>query len=96
MKRQEVLSILQTHRQALEHLGVKSLDLFGSVARDEANAESDVDLLVEFSIDAGFFEFFRVQHYLEEILGCSVDLGTQDSLKEHLRVPVLKDAVHVF
>jgi len=49
MKRDEVLTILATHREQLEKLGVKSLSLFGSVARDEARFDSDVDLLVEFS-----------------------------------------------
>jgi predicted nucleotidyltransferase len=93
MKKDEVLAILAAHRQELKALGVKSLDLFGSVARDEARPDSDVDFLVEFSIDAGLFDLFRVRHYLEDILGCSVDLGTQDALREHLREPVLKEAI---
>lgn len=96
MKRDEVLKILATHRQPLEDLGVKSLSLFGSVARDEARLDSDVDLLVEFNRQGGLFQLLRVQHYLEDILGCSVDLGTEDSLKEHLREPVLKDVIHAF
>jgi uncharacterized protein len=49
MKRDEVLAILATHREPLQKLGVRSLSLFGSVARDEAGADSDVDLLVEFN-----------------------------------------------
>jgi len=96
MKPEEVLSILATHQNELEKLGVKSLELFGSVARNEATAESDIDFLVEFSIDAGLFELFKVQHYLEDILGCAVDLGTKDALREHLREPVLKDAIRAF
>lgn len=93
MKLEKVLSILAANQDELEKLGVKSLELFGSVARNEATPESDVDFLVEFSIDAGLFELFRVQHYLEDILGCAVDLGTKDALREHLREPVLKDAI---
>jgi uncharacterized protein len=96
MKRDEVLAILAAHREQLQALGVKSLNLFGSVARDEARPDSDVDFLVEFSIDASLFDLFRVQHYLEDLLGCSIDLGTKDSLREHLREPVLKDAIHAF
>ncbi|MGK7943848.1 MAG: nucleotidyltransferase family protein [Microcystaceae cyanobacterium] len=94
MKRDEVLKIVATHREQLEKLGVKSLSLFGSVARDEARLDSDVDFLVEFSSAVGLFEFIEVKLYLEDILGCSVDLGTQNSLKEHLREPVLKDVIH--
>ena len=93
MEREQVLKIVASHREALERLGVKSLELFGSVARNQATAESDADFLVEFSTETGLFELFRVKHYLEEILGCTVDLGTKDSLREHLREPVLKDVI---
>jgi len=96
MEREKVLAILTAHREALEKLGVKSLALFGSVARNQATPASDVDFLVEFSIDAGLFELFTLKHYLEEILGNPVDLGMQDALREHLREPVLRDAIRAF
>jgi hypothetical protein len=75
---------------------VKSLLLFGSVARDEARSNSDIDLLVEFDRPVGLFTFVRVQRYLEEILGRSIDLGTSDSLKPYLREPVLREAIRAF
>ena len=50
MQRDKVLSILNTHQAELQNLGVKSLEIFGSVARDEACPDSDVDFLVEFSL----------------------------------------------
>mgnify|MGYP002777004211 CR=1 FL=1 len=93
MEREKVLEILAAHRSTLEQMGVRSLELFGSVARNQATAESDADFLVEFSIEAGLFEIFRVKHYLEDILGCAVDLGTREALREHLREPVLKDVI---
>lgn len=96
MKRDEVLSLVATHREDLQRLGVKRLNLFGSVARDEARSDSDVDFLVEFSIEAGLFDLFRVQHYLEDLLECQIDLGTEDALKEHLRAPVMRDLICVF
>ena len=96
MKRDQVLAILAEHREHLQKLGVKSLSLFGSVARDEARIDSDVDLLVEFNQQGGLFQLLQVQYYLEDILGCSVDLGTQTALKEHLREPILKDIIHAF
>jgi predicted nucleotidyltransferase len=96
MKRNEVLTIIAAHREPLEKLGVKSLLLFGSVARDEARPDSDVDFLVEFEHQEGLFQLLRVKYYLEDILGSSIDLGTQDSLKEHLREPVLKDVINAF
>jgi uncharacterized protein len=96
MDKQEVLSRIGEHRQDLEKLGVKALNLFGSVARNEAHSESDVDFLVEFSIEAGLFDLFRVQHYLEALLDRKVDLGTPDTLKEELREPVMRDVIRVF
>ena len=93
MKSTQVLAIIAAHQDSLRQLGVKSLELFGSTARNEATVESDADFLVEFSQEIGLFELFQVQHYLEEILGCPVDLGTKDSLREHLREPVLRDVI---
>lgn len=93
MKRAQVLAIVETHRDSLHALGVKSLDLFGSVARDEARPDSDVDFLVEFVVEATLFDLFRVQHYLEDILGCKVDLGTRAALRQHLREPILQEAI---
>ncbi|CCQ56688.1 MAG: nucleotidyltransferase [Crocosphaera sp.] len=96
MKRDEVLKIISEHREQLEKLGVKSLLLFGSVARDEAGPDSDVDFLVELNGEIGLFEFIKIRLYLEDILNCSVDLGTEDALRENLREPVLKDVINAF
>jgi predicted nucleotidyltransferase len=73
-----------------------NLILFGSVARDQANLQSDVDILVELDESVGFFEFFQIRHYLEDLFQCPVDLGTVDALKEHLRQPILEEVIHVF
>ena len=96
MNRKQVMALAQAHQSDLELLGVKTLALFGSVARDEVHPSSDVDFLVEFAIEPTLFDVFRVQHYLEDLLGCAVDMGTRAALKAHLREPVSKDAVRVF
>ena len=95
MKRQDVLDKLKGARKDLNRFHVASLSVFGSVARDEAANTSDVDLLVEFSTPIGLFDFVRLKRRLEEILGCSVDLGTPDSLKDRIREKVLEEAVRV-
>ena len=64
MKRDKVLAIIAAHREQLQGLGVKSLTLFGSVARDQARPDSDVDLLVEFDRQSGFFQLLQIQYYL--------------------------------
>ena len=93
MRRDDVLRALAEHRRELMKLGVASLAVFGSAARDEARPESDVDLLVEFSQPVGLFELVAVKEYLEELLGLPVDLVTRDSLKQQLRERILKEAI---
>lgn len=96
MKRETVIRILKDKNTELAKVyGVKSLSLFGSVARDEATSTSDVDLLVEFNRPVGYFGLFALQDHLEKILGCSVDLGTPDSLKPRIREHVLGELIHV-
>ncbi|PAX59453.1 nucleotidyltransferase family protein [Brunnivagina elsteri] len=96
MKKDEVLAIITAHRENLREMGVKSLELFGSVARDEAHTNSDVDFLVEFNRSVGLFEFIEVRLYLEDLLGCRVDMGTLDALRENMREPVLEDVIRAF
>lgn len=93
MDKQRVLDLLHTHRDRLDEFAVKTLFLFGSVARDEATPESDVDFLVEFNRPVGLFTLLGLQLFLEELLGCSVDVGTPNSLRPHLRETVLKEAI---
>ncbi|MEL6553286.1 MAG: nucleotidyltransferase family protein [Cyanobacteria bacterium J06621_11] len=93
MDKQSVLTVLDAHRERLDEFAVKALFLFGSVARDEATAESDVDLLVEFERPVGLFTFLGLKDSLAELLGCSVDLGTPNSLRPYLRETVLEEAI---
>jgi predicted nucleotidyltransferase len=96
MERDEIVQILQAHRHDLiVRYGVQSLALFGSTARGEATSQSDVDLLVEFNRPTGLFGLFELQDYLELLLNCPVDLGTQNSLKPQLRSQVLSECIHV-
>jgi predicted nucleotidyltransferase len=96
MKRNEALRILREQSKNLaERYNIASLSLFGSVARDEAAADSDVDFLVEFKHPVGLFEFIELQQRLEDILGCKVDLGTPRSLKPRLKEQVLREAIRV-
>jgi predicted nucleotidyltransferase len=94
--RDQMLEILRQHSEELDQFGVKSLALFGSVARNEHGPGSDVDILVEFDSTkhVGLLAFIRLQHRLEEILGTPVDLATQKALKRQLRDRILKEAVY--
>ncbi len=92
--RDEVLRQVALYRPELEQMGVKSLRLFGSVARDEAREDSDLDFLVEFEDTPSLFELFEVRYFLEDLFKCRVDLGMEQSLREHLREPALEDAIY--
>lgn len=93
MERCQVLELLHDHMAELNGMGVQSLALFGSVARDEATPTSDVDPLIEFSVPVGLFEYFTVRERLEEILGARVDLVTPGGLKPRIRERVLREAI---
>lgn len=95
MRREEILTLLGGHRADLEDFGVKSLRLFGSVARDEAVQDSDVDLLVAFEQSPSFLGFMKLRIFLEDLLGATVDLVTETGLKERARQQVEKDAILV-
>jgi predicted nucleotidyltransferase len=96
MKRDEVIQRLRNENTKLtSQFGVKTLLLFGSVAKDEATPSSDVDLLVEFNRPVGYFGLFSLQDYLEKLLACPVDLGTPESLKPHLRERIMGETIRV-
>ena len=90
----DVLRTLREHQTGLRGFGLKSLAVFGSTARNEASAQSDIDMLVEFALPVGLFRFLDLKAYLEKLLGRSVDLVTPDALKRQLREGILKEAVH--
>ncbi|MCP8899274.1 nucleotidyltransferase family protein [Gilvimarinus xylanilyticus] len=73
--------------------GVSELYLFGSTARDDAHENSDI--VVNFDGPATAKRYFGVQFYLEDLLGCSVDLVTQQALRAELRLYVERERIHV-
>jgi len=93
LPREDILKVLRSSRPVLETFGVSGLSLFGSFAQDEGRADSDVDLLVEFSRPIGLFEFVRLQRELGELLGHRVDLVTPAALKPQLRDRILHEAI---
>jgi uncharacterized protein len=96
MRRADVLRLIEDHRDELRSkFGVKSLRLFGSVARDSAAEHSDVDLLVAFEGAPTFRGYMDLRIFLEDLLGVDVDLVTETGLKEHARPSVEKDAIRV-
>jgi hypothetical protein len=95
MGRDDVLTLLAAHRSEIEGFGVDTLRLFGSVARGEAAADSDVDLLVSFRETPTFSGYMKLRIFLEDLLGAPVDLITESGLRERARPFVERDAIRV-
>jgi hypothetical protein len=91
--REQVLARLEENREALRRFGVKSLGLFGSVARGEGTGASDLDFVVEFERNT-FDAYMDLKEFLEGLFACPVDLVLADTLKPRLREPVLREAIH--
>ena len=96
MRLEEVKNALAAHKAEIKAQGVKSLAVFGSVARGDAGPGSDVDLLVEFNRSVGLFHFIHMQEFLGDLLGgAPVDLVVRDAVYEELRDVIYGEAVDV-
>ena len=96
MRRAEALAILKGHAGELtRRFRIRDLTLFGSVARDEATEDSDVDVLVEFDGPATFDRFMDLKFFLEEILSARVDLVTRAALRPRVRPVIDREAIRV-
>ena len=90
---EEVFKKIEENHEALRRLGVKRLGLFGSAARGEAGAASDLDFVVEFD-HKSFDAYMDVKLLLERLFVCRVDLVLADSIKPRLRPIILKEVAY--
>ena len=95
--RRVTLDEVRAHRDeihaAAERYGVSNIRVFGSVARDEADDDSDLDLLVD--IDRGLFELTGFALEVEDILNVFTQAATPNGLKERMRERIMNEAVAV-
>jgi len=102
MDREQAVALLRAHEAELKAVGVARLSIFGSVARGDATASSDVDVVIRLNPEAaqgGFAYFGRldaINRRLEEILGCSVDVVAEPVRKERLRQTIEREATLAF
>jgi predicted nucleotidyltransferase len=96
LTRSQVLDLLRPLKAELaERYRVKDLALFGSIAQQEQSLKSDVDLLVDFADGATLFDLVGLGLFLEEKLGCPVDLVPRRSLRPEIRDEALNQAMPV-
>lgn len=97
MTREETMQRLRAHRAELKGLGAVRLFLFGSTARDEAGAESDVDLFFDYEDPLfSLLDLVGVKMRVEEILGIDADVMTRSSLHPVLKDEIIASAVQVY
>lgn len=87
-QRQTILAIAQTY-------GASNLRLFSSVARGEADAASDLDLLVDLEPGRSLLDLGGLAMDLQDLLGCEVDVVTEKGLKQRIRERVLQEAIEL-
>ncbi len=85
-KRAEILQIAERH-------GAKNVRVFGSVARGEADEQSDVDFIVDMEAGRSLLDLGGLWYDLNELLGVKVDLVTEKGLKKRIRERVMREAV---
>ena len=85
-KREDILSIAAQY-------GAYNVRIFGSVARGEADEKSDIDLLVNMESGRSLFDLGGLLSDLEDLLGCNVDVVTEDGLRDRIRNRVLNEAI---
>ena len=98
MNKESVIAKLRAHEAELKSAGVLSLRLFGSVARDEATPDSDVDLMARFDKARcrTLFDYAGIEGRLAELLNVHVDLAPEDMMREPVKAKAEREAVLVF
>jgi predicted nucleotidyltransferase len=94
-RRADVVKAIKSRQDDLRSRGVTSLQLFGSVARDEAGPDSDIDLLVSFDAPVTSDSFFGVKFLLEDLLDRRIDLVTDAALREPIRKAIRPELLRV-
>lgn len=97
MSRSELSEVLNLRREAIlllaRRFGASNVRVFGSLARGQADTESDIDFLVEMQPNHSLLDRIALALELEALLGCKVDVATERVLKPHIREQVLREAV---
>ncbi len=95
MNRDLALDLLRKNLSIIRSYGIDSIGIFGSVARNENNQDSDLDVLVNYQdgrLDLD--SYMDLKFYLETLFDCKVDLVTKTSIKPYLKERILREVVY--
>jgi len=98
MDRNQIIDRLRQNTDAIRGMGAVSLYLFGSVARDQARPDSDVDLFIDYDPARRFslVDLVGIKQFLEEQMATEIDITTRDSLHPLLKDDIERSATRVF
>lgn len=98
MDRRQIIATLREHRDELRRRGVLRAALFGSAARGDDHAGSDIDIFVDLDPDApiGVFEYVGLTHFIGDLFPVRVDVANHARLKPGIRPQAERDAVYAF
>ena len=94
----EALKILRDHQTELNRRGVIHAAIFGSTARGEADANSDIDILIDLDPNQpmGLITYASLKLYINDLLGGTVDIANRKTLKPFLRDAIAQDTIDAF
>ncbi|MFW6123080.1 MAG: nucleotidyltransferase family protein [Thermodesulfobacteriota bacterium] len=90
---QEILAVIESHRDTIKKFGVRRLGLFGSHVRGEGKESSDLDFVVDFE-DKTFDNYMDLKFFLEDLFNCPVDLVMIEAIKPRLKPVILNETVY--
>lgn len=91
-----IIRRLQQHKKELrDKYGVKEIGVFGSFVKGKQTKKSDIDIFVEFYKIPDLLEFIELERHFKRILGKKIDLVRKQSIREELKVNILKEAMKV-
>lgn len=95
--KENIIAILQSHKQELSKFGVKNIGLFGSYVRNEQSDKSDIDLLIDFEPEKENFDNYMAVYDLSENIfkNVKVEVVTKNGLSKYIGPKIIKDVMYV-
>jgi len=92
--KKEILKFLKENKSYIQNkFNVKKIAIFGSYARDEANKNSDLDILVD--MESSFEKFFDLKYFLEDNLKINIDLGKEKTIRAYIKEKIKDELIYV-